>query len=29
MRRFAYSAGLTGLIQVATIVIMTYLRAPL
>ncbi len=29
MRRFAYSAGITGLMQVATIVIMTYLRAPL
>jgi hypothetical protein len=29
MRRFAYSAGITGLMQVSTIVIMTYLRAPL
>jgi len=29
MRRFAYSAGITGLMQVGTIVIMTYLRAPL
>lgn len=29
MRRFVYTAGITGLMQVATIVIMTYLRAPL
>jgi hypothetical protein len=29
MRRFVFTAGITGLMQVATIVIMTYLRTPL
>jgi hypothetical protein len=29
MRRFIFTAGITGVMQVATIVIMTYLRAPL
>ncbi len=29
MRRFVLTAGITGLMQVATIVIMTFLRAPL
>jgi len=29
MRRFIYTAGITGVMQVATIVIMTFLRAPL